>query len=72
MLATRTISKTRKLYYNIIAKTIFYKKIRWLFTFTLAIFYAERSYYMSYTIITYLIGFYLLQMLIEYFTPKSI
>ncbi len=72
MLATKGISKIRRLYYNLIAKTIVYSKIRWIFTLLLAALYAERSFGMSYTIITYIIGFYLLQLALNYFTPKGL
>ena len=72
MLATRAISRVRKCYYGMVGKTIMYRKFRWIFTFCLAALYAERSYGMSYAIITYIIGFYLLQLALKYFTPRGI
>ena len=71
MIAT-VISRTRRYYYNLVAKVIIYQKSRWLFTLCLVALYAERSYGMSYSIVTYLIGFYLLQLLVGYLTPKGL
>ena len=51
---------------------IIHTKFRWLFTFCLLLLYLERSYGMSYYIVTYLIGFYLVQLVLEYFTPKGL
>jgi hypothetical protein len=49
-----------------------YTTYRWLFTFLLCLFYLERSYGMSYYIVTYLIGFYVLQLIVNYVTPKGL
>jgi hypothetical protein len=53
-------------------KTLHYKKIRWFFTTTLIPIYFYRVDGLSYDVITYLIGFYLLQLFSSYLTPIGI
>lgn len=72
MLATSCISYFRRRYYFFIDSTIGYRKLRWASTLLLVILYFYRSIGLSYDLITYLIGFYLLQMLVSYFTPRGL
>jgi Rer1 family len=72
MLATKVISKFRRTYYALINRLALYKYMRWTFTFVLVLLYIETVQSSSYDIATYLIGFYLLQLLIGYFTPKGV
>jgi hypothetical protein len=72
MLVTKGISNLSKCYYNMIDHLIQYKVSRWIFTLALCLFYFERSYGLSYYIVTYLIGFYLLQLAVNYVTPKGL
>ena len=72
MLATKGICALRKYYYSLINKTMLYKKTRWIITAMLVLLYIERVKGMSYDVITYLIFFYVLQLIISYFTPKGL
>ena len=72
MLATKALCAVRRYYYSLIAKTIVYKKARWLITTMLFLLYMERVWGLSYDVITYLIFFYILQLIISYFTPKNL
>lgn len=72
MLVSRCISSFRRRYYHIIDGMLPFRKTRWSFTICLVLLYIERSYGMPYYIITYLIGFYLLQLLVNYLTPKGL
>jgi hypothetical protein len=72
MLVTKGLRSVSKLYYNMIDSLGPYTTCRWLFTFLLCLFYFERSYGMSYYIVTYLIGFYVLQLIVNYVTPKGL
>lgn len=72
MLATKALCATRKYYYSLIGKTIVYKKTRWLITAMIFLIYMERVRGLSYDVITYLIFFYILQLIISYFTPKNL
>jgi hypothetical protein len=71
MLATRMIGKTRRLYYSLINRLALYRKLRWTATLALVAAYIQTAQ-ASYDIATYLIGFYLLQLLIGYFTPRGL
>jgi hypothetical protein len=53
-------------------KTLHYRKTRWFLTGTLVIIYFYRADGLSYDVITYLIGFYLLQLLSSYLTPMGL
>lgn len=72
MLVTKAVSKCRRGYYTLINRLTMFKKTRWAFTFVLVLLYIETVQSSSYDIATYLIGFYLLQLLIGYFTPKGV
>jgi hypothetical protein len=72
MLATKGICALRRYYYSLINKTYFYKKTRWIITSILTLLYFERVKGLSYDVITYLIFFYILQLIISYFTPKGL
>jgi len=51
---------------------VLHKKIRWTFTSILIFSYIYSVQTVSFDIATYLIGFYLLQLLIGYFTPRGV
>ena len=72
MLATKGICIARKYYYSMVNRTILYKKTRWIITLMLVLLYLERVKGLSYDVITYLIFFYILQLVISYFTPKGL
>lgn len=72
MLATRAIGRVRRLYYSLINRLVLYRKLRWGATCVLVVSYMESAMGASLDIVTYLIGFYLLQLLISYFTPKGV
>ena len=72
MLASSGISYLRRKYYFFVDSTMAFKKIRWSCTLLLVGWYFYRSVGLSYDIVTYLIGFYILQMLVSYFTPKGL
>ena len=72
MLASSCISYFRRKYYFLIDSTMRFRKTRWIFTLSLIVWYFYRTIGLSYDIITYLIGFYLLQMMVSYFTPKGL
>lgn len=62
----------RRSYYALINKMVLYRKARWACTLAIVLVYAQTVQRMSFDIATYLIGFYLLQLLVGYFTPKGI
>ena len=72
MLATKGICALRKYYYSLINKTMLYKKTRWIITTMLVALYLEKVWGSSYDVISYLIFFYILQLIISYFTPKGL
>lgn len=72
MLVTKGIGKIRRIYYMLVNKLGYYKKIRWTITLLLIATYIQTVQAVSYDIVTYLIGFYLLQLLIAYFTPRGV
>lgn len=72
MLATQGLHFIRRRYYHFVSLTIRHRKSRWAFTLLLAVLYLYRAVGLSYDVITYLIGFYLLQLLVSYLTPKGI
>ena len=72
MLATTAICRLRRKYYYLVDSTIAYKRTRWLLTLLLVFFYFYRCVGKSYDVITYLIGFYILQLIVSYFTPKGL
>ncbi len=72
MLASQGINYIRRRYYFIVSLTIRHRKIRWMFTALLACLYLYSAIGLSYDVITYLIGFYLLQLLVSYLTPKGL
>lgn len=71
MLATRAIGRVRRWYYSLINRLAPHRKVRWAITCILVIAYIQ-TVQLSVDIATYLIGFYLLQLLIGYFTPKGV
>jgi hypothetical protein len=72
MLVSKYINYLRRRYYYFLDQTIQYRKIRWFMVITLVIVYFYRVDGLSYYVITYLIGFYLLQLLSSYFTPLGL
>jgi hypothetical protein len=72
MLATQGVNYIRRRYYYFVGQTHHYQKSRWLFTLALVTTYFYRVAGLSYDVITYLIGFYLLQLLVSYLTPKGL
>lgn len=72
MLASNGFNYVRRRYYNFVSLTIHHRKLRWFFTLVLAAVYLYRAVGLSYDVITYLIGFYLLQLLVSYMTPKGL
>lgn len=72
MLASSCISYFRRRYYFFVDSTMSYRKTRWAFTLVLVAWYFYRTIGLSYDVVTYLIGFYLLQMMVSYFTPKGL
>lgn len=57
---------------NTVGRLVPYKYSRWALTASLILLYLERSYGMSYYIVTYLIAFYVLQVAIGFWTPKGL
>ena len=51
---------------------VLYRKSRWAFTLGIVLLYLQNINSMTFDIVTYLIGFYLLQLVLGYFTPKGI
>jgi hypothetical protein len=72
MLATRAVGRLRRFYYSLINKLMPFRGVRWGTTCVLVVTYVETVQAVSLDIVTYLIGFYLLQLLIGYFTPKGV
>ena len=72
MLASAGLTYIRRRYYTFISLSIHHRKLRWMLTFFLATFYLYRAVGLSYDVITYLIGFYFLQLLVSYLTPKGL
>jgi hypothetical protein len=72
MLATRAIGRLRRCYYSLVNKLMPFRKLRWGATCVLVATYIQTVQAVSLDIVTYLIGFYLLQLLIGYFTPKGV
>jgi hypothetical protein len=72
MFVTKGVNYLRRRYYFLVDKTLHYKKIRWSLTGTLVAIYFYRIDGLSYDVITYLIGFYLLQLFSSYLTPIGI
>ena len=72
MLVTKGIGKVRRLYYSFINTLVLYFKIRWSITIAIVLAYFQTIQAFSYDIVTYIIGFYLLQLLISYLTPRGI
>ena len=72
MLVTKGISKLRKFYYAFINRLVLYLKMRWSITILIVVAYFKTIQTFSYDIVTYIIGFYLLQLLISYLTPRGI
>ena len=72
MLATKAICILRRKYYYLVDCTIPYKRTRWSLTLAIISYYFYRCIGASYDIITYLIGFYILQLIVSYFTPKGL
>jgi hypothetical protein len=72
MLVSRTANYIRRRYYFLVDKTLHFKKTRWFLTATLVVLYFYRVDGLSYDVITYLIGFYLLQLFSSYLTPIGV
>ena len=72
MLATRGICRARMFYYSLVGRLVLYPRTRWLCTLLLVIAYIQNTKKVSYDVATYLIGFYLLQLILNYFTPQGI
>lgn len=72
MLVSAGLTYARRRYYNFVSLTIHHRKLRWILTFILASIYLYRALGLSYDVITYLIGFYFLQLLVSYLTPKGL
>lgn len=72
MLASRGVNYLRRRYYCFVGKTIHYLKVRWVTTLCIIALYFYRVAGLSYDVITYLIGFYLLQLIVGYLTPKGL
>jgi len=62
----------RRRYYYFVGQTLRYRKARWFLTLAIVAMYFYRVAGLSYDVITYLIGFYLLQLLVSYLTPKGL
>lgn len=72
MLATQGLNLIRRRYYYFVGLSISYRSLRWCLTISLVGVYLYRALGLSYDVITYLIGFYLLQLLVSYLTPKGL
>jgi hypothetical protein len=72
MLVVRGLRSLNRHHRNLVDRLQPYPKARWIITTALCFFYFERSYGMNYYIVTYLIGFYVLQLLVKYLTPKGL
>lgn len=71
MLANKFFWKVRRLYGSLIGRLAFYRKLRWASTLALLAIYIQTVQATSH-IATYLIAFYLLHLLIAYFTPRNV
>ena len=72
MLVSQGVNLIRRRYYCFVGKTIHLHKARWFTTLCLVGLYFYRVAGLSYDVITYLIGFYLLQLVVSYLTPKGL
>lgn len=72
MLATKIGNRFHRFYSNLLGNLVPYQYSRWGLTASLVLLYLERSYGMSYYIVTYLICFYVLQLVIGYCTPRGL
>ena len=72
MLATRAICRARVFYYSLVGRLVLYPRARWLCTLLLVTAYIYNAQRASYDVATYLIGFYLLQLLLSYYTPQGV
>jgi len=72
MLVTQGISKLRRVYYTFVNRMVLYRKSRWTATLVCIFFYIQTAAQVSFDIATYLIGFYLLQLLVSYLTPRGV
>ena len=72
MLATRAICRARMFYYSLVGRLVLYPRARWLCTLLLVTAYIYNTQRASYDVATYLIGFYLLQLILSYYTPQGI
>jgi hypothetical protein len=72
MLVTQGIGKLRRVYYTFVNRLVLYRKSRWAATLVFVCFYIQTAAQVSFDIATYLIGFYLLQLLVSYLTPRGV
>ena len=71
-MATSALCRIRSKYYYVLDSTLPFTKLRWASTLFLILIYFYRCFGMSYDVITYLISFYVLQIIVNYFTPKGL
>jgi Rer1 family len=72
MLVSHSISKLRRIYYTFVNRMLLYRKTRWTATLICVFFYFQTAAQVSFDVVTYLIGFYLLQLLVSYLTPRGV
>lgn len=72
MLEFSNLHALHRKYYTITSNIAPFKKIRWGFTSIFTCFYLYRVSGLCYDVITYLIGFYLIHLLVGYITPKGL
>ena len=70
MFAVQAFRRVRRIHYCLINKLAPYKSARWVLTAGIALAYAETTECSD--LVTYLIGFYLLMLTINYFIPRGV
>lgn len=69
---TQTIRKIRRLHYSCINTIVPFKKMRWMLTASIVMTYIAATSDFCQDLNTYLVGFYLLMLLLSYFLPKGV
>ena len=69
---TQTFRKIRKYHYAVINSIVPFKKMRWMLTGSIVMTYIAATSDVWQDLNTYLVGFYLLMLLLSYFLPKGV
>lgn len=70
--AVNTFRKAQRLHYSCMNAIVPYKASRWAFFLVLGLTYAVRAPTFGSDLSTYLIAFYLLYLIVNYFIPKGV